>query len=99
MLNITYYAMVDSSSSLYRLRANNVYKFRVLAQNKIGISDPSNPSTGKGCAVDPARPELNPRGVRTLDEGDNKLVITWQVCLNTCACANYPSLDEASIFI
>ena len=60
------------------MKPNNIYKFRVLAQNKIGISDPSTATAGT-CDTAAARPLVNPRGVRTLDEGENMLVITWQV--------------------
>lgn len=72
--------VITANFDFSRLKSNNRFSFRVMAQNKIGISDPSNP-TGYQCTTDPARPALNPRGVRTLDEGDNKLVITWQVCV------------------
>jgi len=61
-----------------RLKANNKYKFRVLAQNKIGKGEPSNPTIGQ-CDISVDEPKLNPVGVRTLDEGQDKLVITWQV--------------------
>ena len=63
-----------------RMKPDNTYRFLVLAHNKIGVSEPS-AATRTECITSPGKPAINPRGVRTLDEGDDRLVITWQVCI------------------
>ena len=53
------------------------YSFRLLATNKIGISDPSKPSAV--CTTDTAKPYKNPDNVRGLGDKPNYLVIEWTV--------------------
>ena len=54
------------------------YTFRVLARNKIGLSDPS-AHTKTVCYEEPAVPDKNPENV--IGEGDepDNLVIFWTV--------------------
>ena len=67
-----------------------IYKFRVLARNKIGISDPSQPSiTQCDLTSKVETPPKNPDNV--IGEGDepDNLVIFWTVSLLLAANVNY----------
>ncbi|BFZ08082.1 hypothetical protein BsWGS_11121 [Bradybaena similaris] len=52
------------------------YTFRVVAYNKIGLSNPSFP-TPKVCTSKPDRPKYHPRNLRTLGHQFGKLYIEW----------------------
>ncbi|XP_017343334.1 neural cell adhesion molecule L1.2 isoform X2 [Ictalurus punctatus] len=52
------------------------YRFRVIAINKIGKSDPSQPSVAFSTPA--ARPSSNPEGVRSESLDPDTLVITWK---------------------
>lgn len=54
------------------------YNFRVLATNKIGISEPSY-HTETVCKTNAARPSKNPENVRTIGDKRNYLIIEWTV--------------------
>ena len=54
------------------------YSFRVLAENKIGVSKPSVP-TQDICNMPPDVPHHNPKGVCTLNTRPKTLIIKWQV--------------------
>src|SRR6218665_1103845 len=54
------------------------YSFRVIAQNAVGMSRPSAP-TSAVCSTPPEVPHINPRGVCTLNEMPYTLVVTWEV--------------------
>lgn len=55
------------------------YSWRLLATNKIGISEPSKHSGV--CITDKAKPVKNPENVRGLGDKPNFLVIEWTVCI------------------
>ncbi|KAL4612744.1 neuronal cell adhesion molecule-like isoform X10 [Arapaima gigas] len=52
------------------------YTFRVLAQNEVGLSEPSSPS--QQYKTDPAAPEDNPSEVKAEGTEHNNLLITWK---------------------
>ncbi|XP_048404872.1 neuronal cell adhesion molecule a isoform X13 [Stegostoma tigrinum] len=52
------------------------YKFRVIAVNRVGRSDPSYPS--ERYFTQPAAPDENPIGVQGMGTEPNNLVITWK---------------------
>ena len=54
------------------------YKFRVLARNKIGVSDPNYPS-GTTCTTEADTPDRNPENVIGEGNKPNNLVIFWTV--------------------
>lgn len=53
------------------------YSWRLLATNKIGISDPSKHSGV--CTTDTAKPYKNPENVRGLGDKPNYMVVEWVV--------------------
>ena len=55
------------------------YSFRVIAQNAIGKSRPSLPTTEQ-CRMPPDVPHHNPKRLCTRNTKPHELVITWQVC-------------------
>ena len=69
------------------LKPNNKFSFRVLAESEVGVSEPSPPSRDT-CRTYPSMPAVNPTGVQSVDEGSDRLVITWQVCAGRSKQAN-----------
>lgn len=55
------------------------YNFRLLAKNRVGFSEPSQP-TKMHCTTPPERPGSNPKDVHTLTHKMGKLIVTWTVC-------------------
>ena len=54
------------------------FRFRVLAKNDFGYSEPSLP-TAEMCVLPPDRPLQNPGDVAALTHEKGKLIITWTV--------------------
>ncbi|CAL8326248.1 unnamed protein product [Merluccius merluccius] len=57
------------------LQPYSIYRFRVLAVNAIGRSQPSHPTAAH--STPPAAPDSNPSGVRSQSVDPDTLVITW----------------------
>lgn len=74
------YANQSANTITLRLHPGVTYSFRVLATNKIGISDPSKQSDF--CITNPSKPRKNPGNVRGVGDKANYLIVEWTVSLH-----------------
>ncbi|VDI06743.1 neuronal cell adhesion molecule, partial [Mytilus galloprovincialis] len=70
----------SDNSMILSLKPGVSYSWRLLATNKIGISDPSKHSGV--CTTDTAKPYKNPKNVRGLGDKPNYLVVEWVTISN-----------------
>lgn len=68
----------DEKMALVNLSPWVTYRFRLLAKNRVGFSEPSQP-TKTDCTTPPERPGSNPKNVHTLTHKQGKLIVTWTV--------------------
>lgn len=81
-----------------KLRPGVSYSFRLLATNKIGISNPSRHS--EICTTDTSKPYKNPENVRGVGDKPGYLVIEWTVRLisNNIICKIHSLKTTLSFF-
>ncbi|KAM9327316.1 neuronal cell adhesion molecule a [Pholidichthys leucotaenia] len=73
-INLTEVAGTSTTAQL-RLSPYVYYSFRVLAQNQVGYSEPSQSS--RQYRTNPAAPDENPSGVQAVGTEPDNLVISW----------------------
>lgn len=72
------YVCVHMKYSMVVYMRNGASNFRVMAENAMGVSEPSK-SSEPACISKPATPDINPNNVRTDRRRPGWLIIKWDV--------------------